>query len=73
MVYVLIPWLQDIGIGSLVMADGPAGLRLARHFVRGADGAHSLGSPVPESMLEYLPGAARWASRLTAKGQWLMR
>ncbi|WP_274941813.1 glycoside hydrolase family 3 N-terminal domain-containing protein [Chordicoccus furentiruminis] len=53
--------LQDIGIGSLVMADGPAGLRLARHFVRGADGAHSLGSPVPESMLEYLPGAARWA------------
>ncbi len=39
-----------------VMADGPAGLRLAQKYYTDAKGSHSLGSPLPESMSELLGG-----------------
>lgn len=43
------------GIPSLVMADGPAGLRISREFVRDEEGiAHPLGMPIAESMLEFM-------------------
>ncbi len=40
---------------SVVMSDGPAGLRLSRQFYRDEKGAHSLGSPLPESVAQALP------------------
>ncbi len=58
--------LKARGVPALVMADGPAGLRLSRAYTRDEKGAHSLGKALPESMLELLPGAAVWVmNRLT--------
>ena len=52
------------GIPAMVMADGPAGLRLSRRFYRDEKGAHTVGQGgLPESILEYLPGIAQWALR----------
>ncbi len=47
------------GVPALVMADGPAGLRLARHYVRDGEGAHAVGSPLPAGFGDYLGTAAR--------------
>ncbi len=47
--------LEDKGIGCMVVADGPAGLRLARHFYKDKKGIHAIGSTMPETMLELLP------------------
>lgn len=56
---------KDYGIPSLVMADGPAGLRLTKHYVEDEKGVHGLGeAAVPESMMEYLPKVARGFMRL---------
>ena len=58
--------LKQAGIEPLVMADGPAGLRLARRFYRDRKGAHAAGGVgLPESMLESMAPVLRWlASRL---------
>ena len=45
---------QDKGIKSLVMADGPAGLRLSREYYEDENGAHSANGGLPESMLELM-------------------
>lgn len=47
--------LEDKGIGCAVVADGPAGLRLARHYYKDKKGIHAIGSTMPETMLELLP------------------
>ena len=47
--------LQEKGIPSLVMADGPAGLRLSRQYTRDENGVHGLGSYMPESIMELMP------------------
>ena len=52
--------LKNKGIGSLIMADGPAGLRLARHFYRDKKGVHAVGATMPESILEVMPGLVKW-------------
>lgn len=46
--------LKDRGIKSLVMADGPAGLRLSLKYYEDENGAHDAGgaSMMPESMME---------------------
>jgi len=43
----------------VVMADGPAGLRLAKDFYSDKDGNHSLEGSIPASVLENLPGIVR--------------
>ena len=52
--------LKAKGIGNLIMADGPAGLRLARQFYRDKKGVHAVGSTMPESILEMLPAPVKW-------------
>ncbi len=54
-------------VPTLTMADGPAGLRLARTFFRDAAGVHALSDAIPESMLSMLPKPARWLLKLRMK------
>lgn len=47
------------GFPHLVMADGPAGLRLAKKFYQDDKGLHAVGqSAIPESMLDFMPKIA---------------
>ena len=43
------------GLDSIVMADGPQGLRLARDYFVDKNGPHSKSGLIPESMKEYMP------------------
>ncbi|KAL6593356.1 beta-glucosidase [Neocallimastix californiae] len=49
----------------VVMADGPAGLRLAKDYFIDEYGAHSTSGSMPESMVEFLPDAIK--AMFTAK------
>lgn len=51
----------------LVMADGPAGLRLSRQYVLENGDAIAIGESMPESIGEYLPGIAKWIMNLMQK------
>ena len=42
-------------VAPIIMADGPAGLRLSKDYVADKDGARALGSTVPEGMADFLP------------------
>ena len=46
--------LRSKGFKSLVMADGPAGLRLSRNYYTDEKGAHSVGTGLPESFIDYM-------------------
>lgn len=46
--------LRSKGYKSLVMADGPAGLRLSRNYYTDEKGAHSVGTGLPESFIDYM-------------------
>jgi len=50
---------MDKGIGSIVMADGPAGVRISKRYYEDAKGKHSIGSTLPETMMDMLPGLLR--------------
>lgn len=52
------------GVPKLVMADGPAGLRLSQHYTKDEKGIHPVGNTMPAGMTEFLPSAARWGMRL---------
>lgn len=52
--------LKHHGIENLIMADGPAGLRLAKEYYTDKDGKHVIGSPIPESMMEVMPKVVKW-------------
>ncbi len=56
-----------LGIKRLVMADGPAGLRLARDYFRDSKGVHALGDTMPESMKELLPAPAKGVMKIMEK------
>ena len=51
--------LKDKNIPTIVMADGPAGLRLAPDYTKDEDGEHSLGNPMIDSMAVYLNGPTK--------------
>lgn len=54
--------LENKGIKPLIMADGPAGLRLSKVYYRDEKGLHdaSEAGSLPESMLEYLSPVVRY-------------
>ena len=47
-------YFEEQGIPALVMADGPAGLRLSRQYGRDEQGVYAVGDAVPAAFLEYL-------------------
>ena len=51
-------------IPAMVMADGPAGLRLSRQYTRDEKGVHAIGSGMPESVMELMPAPAALAMKL---------
>lgn len=59
--------LKSRSIPSLVMADGPAGLRLAKDYIRDDKGVHTLGAALPETMLEFMSPPLRLFMKLTTK------
>ena len=60
--------LEAAGIPPLVMADGPAGLRLSRRFYRDGKGsAHAVGqSTMPESVTELMGPVVKFFAQLVA-------
>ena len=60
------PRLAEAGFKPIVMADGPAGLRLTPFFYRDEKGAHALnGGGHSESFMEFLPGIVKWFMKNT--------
>ena len=55
------------GIPSLVMADGPAGLRLAQEYTRDAAGAHAVGSTMPAGLDEFFGPVEKFVMGLFQK------
>lgn len=59
--------LKEKGIKSLVMADGPAGLRLSRQYFEDEKGAHDVGGEtVPQSVLEFMNPIVRFIVKKVA-------
>ena len=58
--------LKEKGIKVLVMADGPAGLRLSKKYYEDEKGAHdaSDSGSIPESMLEFMSPLVRTLAKL---------
>lgn len=50
--------VKEDGIESVVMVDGPAGIRVARQYVKDETGVHTIGLEVPEFLLDFLPETA---------------
>ncbi len=62
--------LKAQGFAPIVMADGPAGVRISPKFYRDEKGVHGVGNVgMPESMLEMLPGFLQWIMKRLAGGE----
>lgn len=56
------------GFKTLIMADGPAGIRIAQKYFVDGKGVHSMAPPMPESMMEFTSGILKFLiNRATAK------
>ena len=61
--------LKEQGFAPIIMADGPAGVRISPEFYRDEKGAHGVGNVgMPESMMEMLPGFVQWIMKKMAGG-----
>ena len=62
--------LEDKGIKPLIMADGPAGLRLSLEYYEDEKGAHAVNGAgmIPDSMLEAMGPVARFIAKLVTGG-----
>ena len=60
------PLLREQGFRTIVMADGPAGLRLTPLFFRDDKGLHSCNgtSSHSENFIEFLPGIVKWFMKM---------
>ena len=57
-------------IGALIMADGPAGLRLSKEYYKDEKGAHTIGNTfMPASLEPFLNGPAKFLLKILSKGQ----
>jgi len=59
--------LREKGIGVMVMADGPAGLRLSRDYIRDRKGVRSIGPVLLPSITDLLPAPVVWLLNLLAR------
>ena len=50
---------EDKGISRITMADGPAGVRIAKQYYEDKKGKHAIGSAIPEGMVELMPEIAK--------------
>lgn len=57
--------LKNKGVAYLVMADGPAGLRLSRDYAVDDKGIHPLGQTMPSTILDFLPKPIAKITELT--------
>ncbi len=58
---------RERGIPSMVMADGPAGLRISAQYYEDKKGVHSYGAAIPETVLEFMPKLLQMITGNTAK------
>lgn len=49
------------GVRKIVMADGPAGLRLSKEYIVTDKGVKAVGNTMPAGFEDYLPGVAKFA------------
>ena len=59
--------IKEKGIPGMVMADGPAGLRLSRRYTRDEKGVHAADGGMPESVMELMPAPAAFFLKLFDK------
>ena len=52
--------LKEDGFAVMIMADGPAGLRLSQKYYKDEKGVHAFGAIMPESIAEFLPKPIAW-------------
>ena len=58
---------KDKGLKNIVMSDGPAGLRISKQYYRDKKGIHSIGSPIPETIFDFMPGIIKWFMNRSSK------
>lgn len=58
---------KNRGIKSMVMADGPAGLRLSKEYFVDEKGVHGMGGGLPESMTDLMGGFTSFLMKLLSK------
>ena len=56
--------LSEKGVPVLTMADGPAGLRLCKHYWVDEDGAHPMGDQLMDELAEFLPKPAQMLMKM---------